>query len=175
MPRIMSCAETVGVVRNETKTVTRRLGWWKDRKGRRILHAGDELSLVRKAMGRKPGEPLERLALVEVVNVRRELLYEVTDEDVRREGVVDQVLDWCEEREIMGPLRCLFVEWYAHTFGCGPDESVTRIEWRYLHPVGKRIYDLGNRRGLTWDDGIVRPTSLIPDHLRHEHSVDAMQ
>jgi hypothetical protein len=58
----MSVALTEGAVRNHTKTVTRRLGW-------KFLKPGDRLTLCRKVMGRKKGEPLVRIAEVEVVKV----------------------------------------------------------------------------------------------------------
>jgi hypothetical protein len=54
-------------VRDRAKTVTRRVGW-------EFLKPGDHLTLCRKVMGRKAGEPLVRIAEVEVVAVRRERL-----------------------------------------------------------------------------------------------------
>ena len=54
-------------VRQRAKTVTRRVGW-------RMLRPGDRLTLCRKVMGRRPGEPLDRIADVEVTSVRRERL-----------------------------------------------------------------------------------------------------
>lgn len=67
MPRLMSVAYTEDAVRERRKTVTRRKGWL-------MLKPGDRLTLVRKSMGRKKGEPLVRVAEVEVVSVRREPL-----------------------------------------------------------------------------------------------------
>ena len=72
MSRLMSVSMTEQAVVERRKTVTRRKGWWLDKNGRHLVKAGDRLTLVRKAMGRKPGEPLVRLAEVEVVSVRRE-------------------------------------------------------------------------------------------------------
>src|SRR5690606_16125326 len=80
MSRLMSVAHTEQAVRDRTKTVTRRVGW-------RFLKAGDTLTLCRKVMGRKPGEPLEPICDVEVVDVRREPLTAMLDEDVAREGI----------------------------------------------------------------------------------------
>jgi hypothetical protein len=54
-------------VRDRTKTVTRRTEW-------RTLRPGDQLTLCRKVMARRPGDPLERIATVEVTSVRREPL-----------------------------------------------------------------------------------------------------
>lgn len=74
MSRLMSVAMTTDAVIERRKTVTRRKGWWLDKNGRRLLHEGDTLTLCRKVQGRKPGEPIERLAEVEIVDVRREPL-----------------------------------------------------------------------------------------------------
>jgi hypothetical protein len=111
MTRLMSVSLTEQAVVERRKTVTRRLGW-------KFLKPGDRLTLCRKVMGRKPGEPLVRLADVEVVSVRREPLYLVTDDDVRREG-----FPWT-------PLR--FVQFFTDHMGGWPEQEVTRIEWRYL-------------------------------------------
>ena len=51
-----------------------------------MLRAGDQLTLCRKVMGRRRGEPLERIAAVEVVSVRRESLDAITAADVAAEG-----------------------------------------------------------------------------------------
>lgn len=113
MPRLMSVSHTADAVIERRKTVTRRRGW-------RMLRPGDRLTLCRKVMGRKPGEPLERLAEVEVINVRRERLDDMRDADIDREGVrgLPTVEDW--------------IDWYAMAFGVAADDLVTRIEWRYL-------------------------------------------
>jgi hypothetical protein len=107
----MSVAFTEQAVRERRKTVTRRVGW-------RFLKPGDRLTLCRKVMGRKPGEPLVRLAEVEVVDVRRELLADITSEDVAREGFPD----W-------GPL--LFITFFCEHMRVVREAEVTRIEWRY--------------------------------------------
>lgn len=49
----MSVSLTEDAVRDRRKTVTRRLGW-------KFLEAGDRLTLCRKVMGRRKGEPLVR-------------------------------------------------------------------------------------------------------------------
>ena len=60
MPRLMSVAMTEQAVVDRIKTVTRRKGWWLAKNGRNRVKVGDRLTPVRKAMGRKPGEPLVR-------------------------------------------------------------------------------------------------------------------
>ena len=52
MPRLMSVSLTEQAVVERRKTVTRRLGWWEDRNGRRLLKPGDRLTLCRKVRGR---------------------------------------------------------------------------------------------------------------------------
>lgn len=112
MSRLMSVSLTEQAVSERRKTVTRRLGWT-------FLKPGDRLTLCRKVMGRKPGEPLVRLAEVEVVSVRREPLLVITREDVESEGFAG----W-------SPLQ--FVQFFTDHMGGWPEQVVTRIEWRYL-------------------------------------------
>lgn len=112
----MSVSLTEQAVVERRKTVTRRLGW-------SFLKPGDRLTLCRKVMGRKPGEPLVQLAEVEVVSVRRERLDAMRNEDVAREAVPgiepgEPASEW--------------VAWYAFAMRCHQDTEVTRIEWRYL-------------------------------------------
>lgn len=135
MSRMMSCAETEQAVVDRVKTETRRLGWWEDKNGRRLLHPGDRLTLVRKAMGRKRRdgtvEPLVRLAEVEVTSVHREPLLTITNEGVAAEGVdpakwkpyslAGRRADWHA-----------WAMWFADTMRCAIDDDVTVIRWRYL-------------------------------------------
>lgn len=108
----MSVALTEDAVRARTKTVTRRAGWL-------MLKPGDRLTLCRKVMGRKRGEPLVRIVDVEVVSAGREALSSITRSDVAAEGFPD----WTPDE---------FVAFFLATHKLGPDELVTRIEWRYL-------------------------------------------
>jgi hypothetical protein len=114
MTRLMSVALTEEAVRARTKTVTRRLGW-------RYLRPGERVCLCRKVMGRGPGEPLVRIAVVEIVDVRVEPLSAVTDDDVAREGFAGRSAGW-------------FVEFFTTHMRATPDTAVTRIQWRYLDP-----------------------------------------
>jgi hypothetical protein len=113
----MSVTLTEQSVRDQTKTVTRRLGWL-------FLKPGDTLTLCRKVMGRKRQdgtvEPLERIAEVEVLSVQRELLCAITPDEVRREGMPSYYFPG------------LFVTFFCTHMKCTPDTEVTRIEWRYL-------------------------------------------
>ena len=118
MPRLMSVAHTTQQVRDRTKTVTRRQGWWVDKNGRRLLHAGDTLTLCEKVMGRQ-GAPLVRLCDVEVVDVSRVPLWHITSDDVFDEGFPE----WSTAD---------FIDFYCGTFGGDFRQLVTRIEFRYL-------------------------------------------
>jgi hypothetical protein len=135
MPRQMSVSLTEAAVVDRSKTVTRRLGW-------RFLRPGDRLTLCRKVMGRRRPdgtvEPLVRLADVEVVSVRRERLWDITDEDIAREGVpVDLFDEWRVDTGLPTPEA--WVRWFAYAMGCRPDDEVTRIEWRYLDHLVRAI------------------------------------
>ena len=112
MPRLMSVALTEDAVRERRKTVTRRLGWT-------FLDVGDTLTLCRKVMGRKPGEPLVRICDVEVRSIRREPLRKVDWAEVEREG-------------FPGMTPKAFVDFFCEQMRCTPATEVTRIEWRYL-------------------------------------------
>jgi hypothetical protein len=112
MSRLMSVALTEQAVVERRKTVTRRLGWT-------FAKPGDRITLCRKVMGRRKGEPLVRLAEVEIVSVRREPLYAITDEDVAREGFPDKTAMW-------------FVQFFIDHMRVYPYTEVTRIEWEYL-------------------------------------------
>lgn len=113
MPRNMSVAMTIQAVKERRKTVTRRVGWT-------FLKAGDRLTLCEKCQGRKPGEPLVRLAEVEVMSVRRETLGLMTTYEVDREG-------------FPGMLPGEFIRrFFVEAQGIDPDDEVTRIEWRYV-------------------------------------------
>lgn len=112
MPRLMSVSLTEPPVRDRTKTVTRRMGWL-------TLQPGTRLTLCRKVMGRRRGEPLVRIVDVEVLDVGRERLDTITPDEVRAEGFD------------MTPAE--FVEFFCGSHkGCTPESMVTRIRWRYL-------------------------------------------
>ena len=126
MPRLMSVTLTEDAVVERRKTVTRRLGW-------KFLKPGDRLTLCRKVMGRRKGDPLVRLAEVEVVDVRRERLWSITDEDVEREGLRHDDGRFDEWYPETGYPSCVaWVQWFCEEMNVEPDDFVTRIEWRYL-------------------------------------------
>lgn len=101
-----------------TKTVTRRLGWLDVKVGELIM--GCE-----KCMGRKPGEPLVRLGVIEVVSVRREPLDEIARVNWGKEECEKEGFPEMRAREFM----IFFCR--SHKC-CKPDTVITRIEFRYL-------------------------------------------
>lgn len=132
MSRLMSVAFTEQSVVERRKTVTRRKGWWEDKNGRRLLKPGDRLTLCRKVMGRKPGEPLVRLAEVEVVSVRREPLFAVAGPYVINEdGSVTFPEMVAEGFPDMAPVDFM-LRYFIDAQGIKAMDDVTRIEWRYL-------------------------------------------
>lgn len=117
--RLISVALTAPQILDLSKDVTRRLGW---------LHAraGDLIQPVRKCMGLKPGEKVEKIGLpVRVIGVRRERLdcmiynpaYGLAE--CRREG-----FPHFEPAE--------FVDFFCMSHkGCKPSTEITRIEFVY--------------------------------------------
>jgi hypothetical protein len=115
--RLMSFALTTEQVRQQTKTVTRRLGW-------ASLKPGTLLQPVVKGMGLRKGEHPEKIGgPIRVVSVRREWLYEIEQqpEDCAREGFPD-----------LTPSG--FLQMFCRHNGCGDGERVTRIEFAYTEP-----------------------------------------
>jgi len=118
MARNISFALTTDQFRNRSKTVTRRKGW-------KFLKPGDVLNACVKCMGLKPGEKIERLGQIRVVDVREERLDlmianpEYGSQDATKEGFLeltghDFVMMFCDH------MRCL------------PADYVTRIEFEYV-------------------------------------------
>lgn len=133
MSKLMSVAMTTDAVIKRRKTVTRRKGWWTDKNGRRLLNVGDTLTLCRKVQGRKPGEPIERLAEVEVVSVKRERLGEMcpihgSRYDYGQTEVAAEGFPGMAPEEFIGRF---FMD--AQKITC--HDEVTRIEWRYIDEV----------------------------------------
>lgn len=125
----MSVAYTEDAVVARSKTVTRRKGWWLDKNGKHLLHAGDRLTLCRKVMGRKKGEPLVRLAEVEVVDVRREHLDALIWDHGTGYGDAEMVREGFPNLAPGEFVRRYFMD----AQGISPFAEVTRIEWRYLN------------------------------------------
>lgn len=117
--RNMSFALTMAEIIAGTKTVTRRLGW-------ADLRAGERVQPVKKGMGLKLGERVERLrGPVLIVSARREPLRAVLDDD--EYGRQECIFEGFPE---LTPAQ--FVEMFCATHrGCTPVTDVTRIEFSY--------------------------------------------
>lgn len=112
MPRLMSFAMTIEQVKNRTKDLTRRNGWW-------FLKVGDVLMGVEKSMGLKKGEKVKELGLIEVISAYPEPLQDISPADVIREGFPH----FTPEQ---------FIEMLVSQYKCDPAELINRIEFRYL-------------------------------------------
>lgn len=105
---------TKSQIADQTKTVTRRLGW-------KNLKPGTLLQPVEKGMGLKKGEKVVKIGgPIRVLHVRTEPLSAITDEDVAREGLPD----WTREQFIYF--------FYSKNPGKDVNPIVTRIEFEYL-------------------------------------------
>lgn len=112
MSRLISFALTKRQFRDGTKTVTRRKGWCN-------LRAGEELIAVEKSMGLKKGEHPVVLGRIRVMNVRRERLETITEDDCAAEGFPE-----------MKPIE--FVIMFCQHMKCKPTDWATRIEFERL-------------------------------------------
>lgn len=78
--RNMSFALTTEQVRNQTKTVTRRFGWW-------FLIPGDVVQPILKSMGLKKGEKIQRIGPpIRILSTRCEMVSDVTEAEIILEG-----------------------------------------------------------------------------------------
>ena len=111
MPRNISFFYTPDQILDESKDVTRRKRWL-------FLKGGELLQGVRKGMGLKKGEKVERLRLIRVISARREMLCEITDEEVVREGFPDKDAPW-------------FIRMWIQNNGGDERQRLTRIEFKY--------------------------------------------
>lgn len=114
--RRMSFALTQQQVLEQTKTVTRRMGWHQ-------LKLGDQIQPVVKCMGLKKGEKQQLLGgPIEVISVKIEPLSTIAkyEDDVAKEGFPD-----------MGVFE--FIEFFCKANNCSTiHDTITRIEFKYL-------------------------------------------
>ena len=133
MSRLMSVSMTADAVIERRKTVTRRKGWL-------FLKPGDRLTLCRKVQGRKAGEPLERLAEVEVTSVCREALWELLRRDYAHAwspAPTDYAKREVAREGFPGMDPAEFVQrFFQVAQRMSTMDEVTRVEWRYLDGEG---------------------------------------
>jgi hypothetical protein len=111
----MSFFMTTQQIKNCSKTVTRRVGWWN-------LKAGERLCAVLKSQGLRKGEKITRLAVIEIVSVCKERLFEMPISDLEAEGF--PALESTDA----------FISMFCKINKCEPSAFVNRIEFRYLWP-----------------------------------------
>jgi len=113
MPRNMSFSLTTDQIKNRSKTVTRRNGWW-------FLKPGDIVNAVEKAQGLKKGEKIKRIGQIRIVGTRPEALLRITHPDVVREGFPEMSTGE-------------FIDMFCSSHkGCLADSIVNRIEFEYV-------------------------------------------
>ncbi len=107
--RNMSFALTTPQYKDRSKTVTRRFAWW-------FLKPGDRFMGVKKGMGLKRGEKVQRLHPSRVISTRGEPLNSITQEDVIKEG-------------FPGWSPAEYVKMMMDHHRCAPDAICNRIEF----------------------------------------------
>ena len=112
--RNMSFSVTKQQVIDETKTETRRLGWWN-------LKPGDIVMAVEKGMGLKRGEEVKKLKPIIVTSAHPERLEQITATDVIHEGFPGKSVEW---------FICIF----CRINKCDRYETVNVIRFRYENP-----------------------------------------
>jgi hypothetical protein len=143
--QIIESVKLVAAGGSPVKDVTRRLGWAN-------LKVGERLQVCKKCMGRKPGEPLEKLAVIEVVSAYRQTLSVMLDDltygrdECRREGFpelsreeqerLDKLGGPAGSRRVINGNPRAFVNFFCATHkGCTPGSTITRIEFKYVVPA----------------------------------------
>lgn len=124
MPRNISFALTTDQFKRRTKTVTRRKGWW-------FLNPGDVLNGCVKCMGLKPGEKIEKLGRIAILDTKPEPLCAMHKEpygsrEAAREGFPEMT-------------GSEFVEMFCGHMRCDEQFVVNRIEYEYLDPMKVRL------------------------------------
>jgi len=112
MPRNMSFMLTTEQFIEQTKTVTRRLGW-------KFLKAGDIVNGCEKCQGLKKGEKINVLGQIRITDIRREQLNHITQDDCIREG-------------FSGLTPAEFVAMFCRHMKANRLTVVTRIEFEYI-------------------------------------------
>ena len=110
--RNMSFSMTTEQIRNRTKTVTRRFGWW-------FLKPGDRVMAVEKCMGLEKGEKVKRICPIEIISAEPEALMKITKADCIKEGFPK-----------MAPTQ--FMRMFIQHNGGFTWSYINRIEFKYL-------------------------------------------
>jgi hypothetical protein len=110
--RNMSFALTTPQVRAQIKDVTRRRGW-------DDLKPGDRVCAVVKGQGIPKGEKIERICVIEIVDVCKQYVNDITLQECAREG-------------FSGMTPTEFVGMFCRVNKCWPNTIVNRIEFKYV-------------------------------------------
>ena len=123
--RNMSFMLTTQQMRDETKDVTRRLGW-------SFLKAGDLVMACVKCQGLGKGGKIERIHPIKIVSVENESLMDIEDRSLRAGSDRTEM-----EREgfpnMSGPD---FIAMFSREMKCHADEFVNRIEFLHISTGG---------------------------------------
>jgi len=112
MPRNMSFMLTTKQIKQETKTITRRVGWW-------FLKPGDILNACEKCQGLQKGERIKKLCQIRVISTKRTKLCEIDISDCICEGFPNIL-----------PLE--FITMFCNEMNCKSTTFVNRIEFQYI-------------------------------------------
>lgn len=112
----MSFRFTIDQVKDRSKTVTRRKGW-------SFLKPGEILNACEKCMGLKKGERIKRLVQIRIIDIRKERLDAITQDDCTREGF-----------SAMTPAE--FVAMFCKNNQCKTNTVIYRIEYEYIEEAG---------------------------------------
>lgn len=114
--RNMSFFYTTDQMLAELKWITRRVGWW-------FLESGDLVMAVKKGMGLKKDEKIQRLYPIQIITATPEPLSRLLVAD---QYAYDEVLK--EGFPDMSPKQ--FVEFFCDSHKCNSDKVVNRIHFR---------------------------------------------
>lgn len=124
----MSFSLTTPQMLRQDKDVTRRLGW-------EFLKVGDFLQPVKKCMGLKPGEKIEKIGPpIQVISKERESLRKMLDD-------IDYGFVECAREGFPAPSPLQFPSEFVSMFcathkGCTLATVITRIEFRFMPEHG---------------------------------------
>ncbi len=110
--RNMSFFYTELQIRNESKCVTRRLGW-------KFLKPGDRVMAVVKCQGLRKGEKIEKIRPLEIIHVSREPLSMINSNEITLEG-------------FPGLAPEFFIRMFCSMNKCRRYKIVTRIVFKYI-------------------------------------------
>lgn len=108
----MAFSMTKRQMRERTKFVTRRLGWWK-------LKPGQVLYAIEKGQGLKRGQKVKHICLIRVVSATNERLCDISSWDVVLEGFPEMS-------------RADFIAMFCQANRCKPRRTVRRIQFEFV-------------------------------------------